>query len=60
MVKVVASNADDRKNGSLGVLGRDRKLGYLVDKSAGLVIERLRVPIPAGTAAEFSSPELTL
>ena len=32
----------------------------LVGKSAGLVIERLRVRIPAGTAGEFSSPELTL
>ena len=28
--------------------------------SAGLVIERLRVRIPAGAAGEFSSPELTL
>ena len=28
--------------------------------SAGLVIERLRVRIPAGVAVEFSSPELTL
>ena len=32
----------------------------LVGKSAGLVIERLRVPIPAGAAGEFSSPESTL
>ena len=32
----------------------------LVGKSAGLVIERLRVRIPAGAAGEFSSPELTL
>ena len=31
-----------------------------VGKSAGLVIERLRVRIPAGAAGEFSSPELTL
>ena len=29
-------------------------------KSAGLVIERLRVRIPAGVAEELSSPELTL
>ena len=29
-------------------------------KSAGLVIERLRVRIPAGAAGEFSSPELAL
>ena len=32
----------------------------LVGKSAGLVIERLRVRIPAGAAGEFSSPESTL
>ena len=30
--------------------------GQLVGKSAGLVIERLRVRIPAGAAGEFSSP----
>ena len=30
-----------------------------VGKSAGLVIERLRVRIPAGAEREFSSPELT-
>ena len=29
-------------------------------KDRGLVIERLRVRIPAGAAGEFSSPELTL
>ena len=29
-------------------------------QSAGLVIERLRVRIPAGAAGEFSAPELTL
>ena len=34
--------------------------GQLVGKSVGLVIERLRVRIPAGAAGEFSSPELTL
>ena len=34
--------------------------GWLVGKGAGLVIERLRVPIPAGTSGEFSSPEFTL
>ena len=28
-------------------------------KGAGLVIERLRVRIPAGAAGEFSSPDLT-
>ena len=33
---------------------------YLVGKSAGLVIDRLRVRIPSGAAGEFSSPELTL
>ena len=33
--------------------------GKLVNESAGLVIERLRVRIPAGAAGEFSSPELT-
>ena len=33
--------------------------GWLVGKSAGLVMERLRVRIPAGVA-EFSPPELTL
>ena len=33
--------------------------GWLVGKkSARLVIERLRVRIPAGAAGEFSSPEL--
>ena len=36
------------------------KPGWLVDKSAGLVIERLRVRIPAGAAGELSSPEPTL
>ena len=34
--------------------------GCLVDKNAGLVIERLRVPIPAGAAADLFSPEITL
>ena len=34
--------------------------GKFVGKSAGLVIERLRVRIPAGAAGEFSSTELTL
>ena len=33
---------------------------YAVGKNAGLVIERLRVRIPAGAAGEFSSSELTL
>ena len=33
---------------------------HFVGYSAGLVIERLRVRIPAGAAGEFSSPELTL
>ena len=33
--------------------------GQLVGKSAGLVIERLRVRIPAGAAGEFSSPGLS-
>ena len=28
--------------------------------STGLVIERLRVRIPAGAAGDFSSPEVTL
>ena len=40
----------------LYVICRDSFVG----KSAGLVIERLRVRIPAGEAGEFSSPELTL
>ena len=31
-----------------------------VGKNAGLVIERLRVRIPAGAAGEFSSPDSTL
>ena len=34
--------------------------GYLVGKSAGLVIERLRVRILAGAMREFCPPELTL
>ena len=34
--------------------------GQLVGKSAGLVIERLRVRVAPGAAGEFSSPELTL
>ena len=34
--------------------------GKLVSKSAGLVIERLRVRILAGAAREFSSPVLTV
>ena len=33
------------------------ELGYLVGKSAGLVVERLRVRIPAGAAGEFPSSE---
>ena len=33
--------------------------GELVGKSAGLVIERVRVRIPRGAAEDFSSPELT-
>ena len=36
------------------------KQGQLVGKSAGLVIEWLRVLILAGAAGEFSSPELAL
>ena len=35
-------------------------LWVCLSKSAGLVIERLRVRIPAGKAGKFSSPELTL
>ena len=34
--------------------------GKVVGKSAGLVIERLRVRIPAVAAGKFSSPKLTL
>ena len=34
-------------------------LGQLVSKSAQLMIERLRVRIPAEVVGEFSSPELT-
>ena len=34
--------------------------GIACGKSAGLVIEKLRVRIPAGAAGEFSSPGLTL
>ena len=34
--------------------------GYLVGKSAGLVIGRSRVRILTGAAGEFSSPESTL
>ena len=34
--------------------------GHLLGKRAGLVIEMLRVRIPAGAAGEFSSPEPTL
>ena len=34
--------------------------GVAVGRGAGLVIERLRVPIPAGMAGEFSSPESAL
>ena len=34
--------------------------GYLDGKSAGLVIKRLHVRIPAGMAGEFSSPVSTL
>ena len=39
------------------IQGRD---SLVVGKSAELVIERLRVRIPAGAAGEFSSLELTL
>ena len=35
-------------------------VGIACQPSAGLVIERLRVRIPARAAGEFSSPELTL
>ena len=38
----------------------NRQLGQLVGKSARLMTKRLRIQIPAGTAGEFSSPELTL
>ena len=34
--------------------------GQLVGYSAGPMIERLRVQIPAGAVGEFSSPESTL
>ena len=34
--------------------------GLLVGQSAGLVVETLRVRIPAGAAGEFSSLESTL
>ena len=34
--------------------------GLLAGKSAGLMIERLRVRIPAGAAGEFSSPKSTV
>ena len=37
-----------------------KALGWLIGKSAGLVIGRLRVRIPAGAAGECYSPELTL
>ena len=37
-----------------------REPGKLVGKSAGLVIEMLRVRIPAGAAGKFSSSESTL
>ena len=40
----------------LSLLGRDS----LLVRAPGLVIERLRVRIPAAAAGEFSSPELTL
>ena len=36
------------------------KAGSLVGNSNGLVIERLRVRIPAGAAGKFSSSESTL
>ena len=42
----------------IGLGSREPRLR--VGKSAGLVIERLRVRIPAGAAGEFSSPWLTL
>ena len=37
-----------------------RSAGVAVGRGAGLVIERLQVPIPAGVAGEFSPPESTL
>ena len=44
-----------------GLYAADGTLKFkLVGKSAGLVIERFRVRIPAGAAGKFSSPELTL
>ena len=41
------------------MIRRDSRDSLFV-KSAALVIERLRVRIPAGPAGEFSSPELTV
>ena len=42
------------------MLYSDFSVRYLGGKSAGLLIERLQVQVTAGTAEEFSSPELTL
>ena len=43
-----------------GASSGNRKLVPQFRKSAGLVIKRLRVQIPAGAAEEFFTPELTL
>ena len=42
---------------NLSTLGLTREPGQLVGQGAGLVIEQLRVRIPARAAGEFSSPE---
>ena len=46
--------------GLLNLFGREREKERIASGwSAGLVIERLRVQIPAGAVGEFSSPEST-
>ena len=45
--------------GLLNLFAREREERIASGWSAGLVIERLRVQIPAGAVGEFSSPEST-
>ena len=42
------------------MLYSDFWVGYLVGKSAGLLIEKLKVQVTAGAPGEFSSPESSL
>ena len=53
-------NQNDECGYFFHTLFQEWELGQLVGKSAGLIIKRLRVSIPAEAAGEFSSAEFTL